>query len=413
MTELDLGLKVQSRRLLWRMGYTTRVDVPLRAFVPQHSQGRKTRYETFTDLDVLGIAIAPGFAVSSLIADCKTTQRGSTERMFWVRGVSDFFAADQAWMVRAGGVTAASRQLADRLSISVLEPTDLNQLEEYHPSELPLAEGPLALLFDEQKVATSMAALTSLDKKLEKLVEYRQFDYWVYEEHRNLLQVVAHLSDVSKVLDPGHPLHRALFVDCAWLYCLSLAHAAQYVRAVHVSNIDMALQQYLFGGQMALQEKRALASMLARLAPDGASSSDSDGALPEWFPQLRELLVRHLRRPTMVSDELRYAEWAVEAQIAKESATVAQAFGDFFSPVAAKLLADICGFLVTAASLNPGFRSFARTVFAQPVVVSAPTGQVQVSAPAGGAQLSGAGSLQAGAPSPEPNPTDPPPGPDS
>jgi hypothetical protein len=387
VTELDLGLKVQSRRLLWRMGYTTRVDVPLRAFVPQqNTQGRKTRYETFTDLDVLGIAITPGFAVSSLIADCKTTQRGSTERMFWVRGVSDFFAADQAWMVRAGGVTAASRQLADRLNISVLEPTDLSQLEDYHPSELPLTGGPLELLFDEQKVAASMAALTSLDRKLEKFVEYRQFDYWVYEEYRNLLQVVAHLSDVHKVLDPAHPLHRALFVDCAWLYCLSLAHAAQYVRAVHVSNIDTALQQYLFGGQVALQEKRALATMLARLAPQGASPSGSDGALPEWFPQLRELLIRHLRRPSVINDELRYAEWAVEAQIAKENATVAEAFGDSFSPIAAKLLSDVCGFLVTVANLNPGFRTFARTVFAQPVQVSGPTASVQASAPEGSVQ---------------------------
>ena len=401
MTELDLGLKVQSRRLLWRMGYTTRVDVPLRAFVPQqNSQARRTRYETFTDLDVLGIAIAPGFAVRSLIADCKTTQRGSTERMFWVRGVSDFFAADQAWMVRAGGVTAASRQLADRLSISVLEPTDLNRLEDYHPTELPLDAGPIALLFDEQKVAASMAALTSLDKRLERFVEYRQFDYWVYDEHRNLQQVVAHLAGVNKVLDPGHPAHRALFIDCAWLYCLSLAHAAQYVRAVHVSDIDTALQQYLFGGQMALQEKRALAKMLARLAPQGVSPGDSDGALPEWFPQLRELLVRHLRRPTLINDELRYAEWAVEAQIARENATVTQAFGDLFSPVAAKLLSDVCGFLVTVASLNAGFRSFARTVFAQPGVVSAPAGSAQVSEPEG--------SVQPGQPSPEPAPTEAP-----
>uniref|UniRef100_UPI003F588B1F SDR family NAD(P)-dependent oxidoreductase n=1 Tax=Mycolicibacterium obuense TaxID=1807 RepID=UPI003F588B1F len=136
MSELDLGLKVASRRLLWRMGFTTRVDVPLRAFVPPSASRRGARYETFTDLDVLGIAVAPGFALRSVISDCKTTQRGSTERMFWVRGVSDFFAADDAWMVRTGGVTAASRQLAARLGISVLEPTDLARLEEFHPVDL-------------------------------------------------------------------------------------------------------------------------------------------------------------------------------------------------------------------------------------------------------------------------------------
>ncbi len=133
MTELDLGLKVASRRLLWRMGFTTRVDVPLRAHVPTTRKG--AQHETFTDLDVLGIVVAPGFALRTVISDCKTSQRGSTERMFWVRGVSDFFSADDAWMVRSGGVVAAARQLAARLQISVLEPTDLARLEEYHPHE--------------------------------------------------------------------------------------------------------------------------------------------------------------------------------------------------------------------------------------------------------------------------------------
>jgi hypothetical protein len=364
VSELDLGLKVASRRLLWRMGFTTRVDVPLRAYVPPSTSRRGSRYETFTDLDVLGIAVSPGFALRSVIADCKTTQRGSTERMFWVRGVSDFFAADDAWMVRTGGVTAASRQLAARLGISVLEATDLTRLEEFHPIELPLDSGPLALLFDETRVAAVLKALTTVDRKLEPLVEYRQFDYWVYDEHRNLLQVVAHLAAAAKHLDASHPTHRALFIDCAWLYTLSLAHACANVRAVHVSDVDTALQQYLFGGQMALQEKRKLAAALAHYAPAGAAADD-DGVLPSWYGQLLELVTRHLRRPTLIGEELRYAEWVTEAQLAKENCTVADAFGSSFSPIAAKLFADVCGFLVTVSRLDPDFRTFARQVCAQ------------------------------------------------
>jgi hypothetical protein len=378
VSELDLGLKVASRRLLWRMGFTTRVDVPLRAFVPPAGGGTRSRprYETYTDLDVLGLAVSPGFALRTVIADCKTSQKGSTERMFWVRGVSDFFAADDAWMVRAGGVTAASRQLAGRLGISVLEPTDVARLEEYHPTDLNLDSGPLALLFDQGRVGTYMKAFTTLDKKLERLVEYRQFDYWVYDEHRNLLQVVAHLEQANKHLDPRQPTHRALFMDCAWLYALSLAHAAQHVRAVHVTDVDTALQQYLFGGQMALQEKRHLAAVLQRLAPKGAEASATDGVLPDWYPRLLELLTRHLRRPAVINDELRYAEWVAEAQLAKDPSTLAQVFGPAFDPLAAKLLADVCGFLVTMAGLDPDFRAFARAAAAQP---DAPAGVASAS----------------------------------
>jgi hypothetical protein len=368
MTELDLDLKVASRRLLWRMGFSTRVDVPLRAVVPGHSPGA-TKYESFTDLDVLGIMSGPGFALRKVIADCKTSQRRSTERMFWIRGVADFFTADDAWMVRSGGVTAAARQLSARLGISVLEQKDLVVLESHHPTDLSLNDRPLAMLFDAKAVGSYMKAFTTLSKNLERLLEYREFDYWVYEEHRNLLQLVAHVKDAARNLDPAHPVHRALFYECVWLYTLSIAQASAHVRALHVTAIDAALQQYIFGGQLALQEKRRLAALLRRLAPEGVEGTD-DGVLPVWYPQLLELVSRHLRQPFALNNELRYAEWLAEAQHAKETMTVANAFGGAYHEVACQLLEGVSDFLVAVADLDPGFRNHARTALGQPSAVT-------------------------------------------
>ncbi len=367
MSELDLGLKVASRRLMWRMGFSTRVDVPLRTTVPRQGSGRE-RHETFTDLDVLGFTMVSGFAVRAIIADCKTSQRGSTERMFWIRGVADFFAADDAWMVRSSAVTGASRQLSARLGISVLEPADLAALEGYHPSDLTLNSGPLGILFDQETVSAHMKGLTSQDKKLDALVEYRQFDYWAYEEFRNLMQVPAHLTGVGQILDPSQPAHRALFYDCAWLYTLSLARAASHVRAVHATDVDTSLQAYLFGGHDGLLEKQRLAKVLSRLAPAGATSraDAADGVLPPWYPQLLELLTRHLRRPHSVNAQLRFLEWLSEAQQAKVTTTVDQAFGNNCDDLAAKLAADTCGFLITACGLDRQFRVLARAALNQP-----------------------------------------------
>jgi hypothetical protein len=114
VSEKDLGLKVASRRLLWRMGYSTRIDVPLRTLVPEKTPRGKDTYETFTDLDVLGLCIVPGFAVRAVISDCKTSASRSTERMFWIRGVGEFFAADDAWMVRSGPVRSLPPQGSSR-----------------------------------------------------------------------------------------------------------------------------------------------------------------------------------------------------------------------------------------------------------------------------------------------------------
>jgi hypothetical protein len=109
LTELDLGLKVGVRRLLWQMGYSTRLDVQLRGesistiktLVSPSTQGLRGRgsgkspaIETFTDLDVLGVLINPGFGASTVVADCKTgTSDKPVARMFWARGVADLFGA--------------------------------------------------------------------------------------------------------------------------------------------------------------------------------------------------------------------------------------------------------------------------------------------------------------------------------
>ncbi len=153
MSELDLGLKVASRRLLWRMGYTTRLDVQLRGVWgpgrPDRASERARRGaqpESFTDLDVLGLGFAGGSRLHSAIVDCKTSPGGSTGRMFWVRGVADFFAADDAYMVRDSVVSDAARQLTTRLGITALTSDDLGRLEALHPSELPLDTAPLSQL---------------------------------------------------------------------------------------------------------------------------------------------------------------------------------------------------------------------------------------------------------------------------
>jgi hypothetical protein len=88
--------------------------------------------------------------------------------------------------------------------------------------------------------------------------------------------------------------------------------------------------------------------------------------LPHWYPQLVDLLLRHLRRPNAVAEEFRYGEWAAEGQLAREAATVADAFVATFNPFAAKLLSDVCGFLITIAGLDPNLRAETRRILAQP-----------------------------------------------
>jgi hypothetical protein len=361
MSEKDLSLKASSRRLMWRMGFSTKVDVPLRAFVPQPKSGGRARsqYESFTDLDVLGVHVTPDLRVQSIIADCKTSAKGSTERMFWIRGVADFFCADDAYMVRQDEPTAAARQLASRLGVAVLTSTDLSSVDGHYPAELP----PIDFLFDPSTISGYRQALVGLDKRLLPLREYQEYDFWVYEEHRNLQQLVAHLGDVGKHMDPTIPSHQALFFEAAWRYALSIARAAHQVRRSHVVDVDTSLREYIFGGQLALREKQQLAKVLRAAAGKGDSDAE-EGIFPAYFAALLELTNRFLRRPLHVTSVLRYAEWAAEAHHVREVSPAASVFGPGYDDIAAKLLADVCGFLVTTAHLDLEFRTRARQVLA-------------------------------------------------
>lgn len=364
MSEEDLGLKVATRRLLWSMGYTTRLDVELRAESASSRNGsangsgrEQVGVQSFTDLDVLGVAVAPSYRLSATIGDCKSGKRDRpTARMFWARGVADLFGADEVMLVREHDVIDATRQLADRLGITVLPTAELAKLQEVH-GDIVTSHQWLEILFDEEYVSKYLSAFDRLDKSLRPLLEYREFDFWVYEPRRNLTQLVAHLKNASTHLDPRNPAHLALFADLAWLQLYALTNACAYVRGAFLLDIDRGLQEFLFGGATNLMEKQQVAALLM---VNNAGEQVGRSYLPPYYSALRELVVRLLRRPDAVQDALRYAEISSALMAAKKRITLRGVFGDSFAPLSAKLLADVCGFLVNSAGLDPAFTVEAR-----------------------------------------------------
>ncbi|MEU4811896.1 hypothetical protein AB0H20_22055 [Nocardia fluminea] len=367
MTEKDLGLKVASRRLLWRMGNTTRLDVQLRGVwgPPQQEKsrsGRSSGPEAFTDLDVLGLSLTGGARVHSTVVDCKTTQGGSTGRMFWVRGVGDFFAADDAYMVRDTVVSDAARQLATRLQITTLNSADLSRLEELHPCDISLDTAPISYLFDLDSAAAVLAAFNGLDRRLKPLLEYREFGYWLYDEYRNLIQLVEHLKACADHLDPRNPRHLALVLDLTWLYLVSLCHAIHSIRAAHVANPDRGLQEYLFGGVLGLREKEQLSVLLEGLRVGGVLPTDARvDPLPGYYPKLRELVTRVMRRPDRVLPALRLLE-VLTAVTALAKRVEPADLSSLHEDLAAKQAVDVVQFLVAATGIDEGFRARARSL---------------------------------------------------
>ena len=354
-SEQDLPLKLAMRRLFWSMGASTCLDVKLRAYVSGDKRG--SGWQEFTDLDVLSVACSLGGQPHITLADCTTSSGRAIERMFWIRGVADFFAADDAYLVRSKPVPVATRALSTRLGVGVLGPDDYVALLRTFPTSLKL-EGPLGCLFDHDSVRTQLDNASGLDRRLKSLAEFVRFDYWIYEPYRNLTQVVAHLADAVGTLDTENPRHLSLFFEASWLYALALIQATHHVRVSHMADVPTIVRTYVAGGELAVREKRALAELLNQA---GIKVDTRTGVLPPYIDPLTELITRLLVRPAELNDVLRYAEYLTTAVVVGERATVGSAFGEaHVRPIAAKLLADVCGFLVTASGIRPDFRTAAR-----------------------------------------------------
>ncbi|WP_143340403.1 hypothetical protein [Demequina sp. NBRC 110057] len=365
MTEKDLGQKVAARRLLWRMGYSTRIDVVLRA-VELANPGRGHASATpasFTDLDVLGVAVTPSGEVQTCIVDCKTGNSSIIGRMFWVRGLVELFGAHASYMVRDRPISADAKQLAARLGITALNEVDLTRLEELMPTEVPLDSHPLTGLFDAATVTESMSRYTTMDRGLKPLLDFRQFNYWVYPDHRNLIELPDTLLSVASTLKANNPQHVGLLLDCAWLYTLSLARCVGALRGNHIADLNYGLSEYLVGGPTQLKQQHEIATLLVSLQEAGQIPTSTKVTVnPRFFEQLLELVVRLLRRGTSLNATLRLLEFQSESAMLGRRHAASTAFGAVYDRTAAKIAVDVVEFLVSAANLDPHFVAVARDV---------------------------------------------------
>src|ERR1700754_1109618 len=99
MLDQDLGLKLRFRRILFCQGYWSPIEVELSQY---EAYGTGLKRKSLTDLDVLGIKYDELFTPFRVVGDCKSGRNVSdASRMFWLKGVNDYFGADQAYYIHS------------------------------------------------------------------------------------------------------------------------------------------------------------------------------------------------------------------------------------------------------------------------------------------------------------------------
>jgi hypothetical protein len=349
VSELDFNQKLEMRRAFWAMGASTRIDVKLSALVQADSKNR-TGSEEWTDLDVLAVEYVPMAGIVTAVADCKTGKSRATERVFWLRGVSDLFGARAAYLSRDAELPSAARQLALRLGISAMTSEDRRAfLEQAGSARLPKVGGFIeggAVRSWEKQIAMS-------PKATEKLQRYRRSFYWVFPRHRNLSQLPGYLIEAAKQFDPKQLWAQTLLFDLAWMYLLTVLHAVDEITRLHLSGFDASLKQVFVGSEQEIRDKEATLKVLLEFVEvKGARAPFS--VVPPYFSDLVDLTTRAARRRSHATEALRVLEFTGVETIAARGEAWTQAFPSS-DPLDAKLASDVVRFLARAANLSSDF----------------------------------------------------------
>lgn len=301
-TDKDLSLKLRFKRVLFQMGYYSPINVQLSQYL-----GSKPKRKALTDLDVLGLKFDEVLTPHRVVCDCKSGKDISDpNRLFWLRGVTDYFGANAAYFLRPR-IGGHARAIAPKLGVRTIDEKELQQIERdlnVDASPLPIHD----LGFHEQKQSLwgiwvpEHTKPTSEQLELKKVYTYLSYEYWYVDQHRNLLLLVAHFQDIAHLLNPNNSRHVLLAHTGLERFVHCLLEMGSVIYARGLSDLPRNARIYLYGGPLALREKEEFFKLLNKVT---AANESLD---PPFLDDVLELTNRIVHNPNAAVDVLRTLE---------------------------------------------------------------------------------------------------------
>ncbi len=352
--DADFILKVRIQSIFKSLGYYTRLEVKL---AESDRAGAKS---DLTDLDVLAVAIMPDLTMEYVLADCttnKTKCSRPTQRIFWLRGVMDFFNAQKAHLVLGTDVAVphVPRAVATKLGIGVITNAYLAQQEKRVQGVLP--PDLKVLLPDAWDYLETN--LTGLSAAVAPLVEYRRYDFWQRDPYQNLQDIVSLMREAATHLDASQRFHRALVVDLLSLYTIALLQLTAHVMLRGADKPAGDILAFLLGGENSMKSKERMLGTLRDFLGQMSSEQPTlfgDVTLPnvepDYFSPLVDVVARLLNRPTAASQVPNFLQAVLFERILNKDPN-ADYHEKAFDDITKKLARDIATFFLGATGIDP------------------------------------------------------------
>ncbi|GFP18551.1 hypothetical protein HKBW3S03_00056 [Candidatus Hakubella thermalkaliphila] len=341
----DFELKIRLNNVFWSLGCYTRLEVKLAEY-----SLRKIPME-LTDLDVLGIRILPDLNIDYLVADCTSNKdaiRSPIQRVFWLKGVMDFFGASKGYLSlgTSNPIPEAQRIVAHKLGVTILNESNLVNLEKrvVNLSNPQLQSSkPESWLYFENN-------LTNLSKELVPLLKFRKHNYWINPAHQNLHALISLVTKHNELFDEMNKLQKALILDLLTLFTLSVLQMSAYVFRINPENPEIELKSYFYGGHAEMKRRLGIVENIKKLMESmpiqRSLFNDTLKLDPDYLPGLFDISFRLLNRPSDSSQILRYLQTILFEKILYkgEGAEAMEYLETDFSDIAKKLTRDIVKF---------------------------------------------------------------------
>ncbi len=351
----DFDLKIRLNNIFWSLGFYTRLEVKLSEYASQ-----KRNPTELTDLDVLGIRIMPDLSNDYLVADCTSNKHifeSPIQRVFWLRGVMDFFRASKGYLSLAidNPISEAQRIVAHRLGVTILNETNLKNLEKRVVNS-SLLELKLNKAESWLNLENSFANMSN--NEVQPLLNFRNYRYWLNPTYQNIFAIITLVSKHKKVFEEINTWQKALFLDLLTLFTLSVLNMSGYVFRINPENPEVELKSYLYGGYAELERRQSILDDIKKLVEKiPTQKSFFNDALkldPDYLPNLFDIAFRLLNKPFDSSQIPRFLQVILFEKILNkdENNYGVKYIETGFSDVTKKLAKDIAEFFCNATKIT-------------------------------------------------------------
>lgn len=347
----DFDYKIRFQRILWKMGFWTRSEIPVLAYSTNTYVDNLKKHD-LTDLDVYGELLNTDFSINKYIADCKSgRQVKSTERVFWLKGVMEFTKADKGFLIKKN-VTDHIRLILDSMNIYAIDNNNLLELEKlYNTSSINE-------LFSKEYYIEREKIIGSLSEEYKKIYQYLSQRYWYNSNHINLNVILTMLNknEFHKSFEKNNKSHLFLLLENIIFLTRVIFECCNYVLHRNIADIPQAVLEYIHGGVTGYNQKknilREIKSMVNTYLPNEAINVEENDIKPVYYQPLLELILSIITEPLLAKDIIRYLEIFQHEVILEKKYDFNQYFANSYSNITLKLAKDIIRFYSSFTKVN-------------------------------------------------------------